>query len=140
MVDWINPSTDDPLIVGQLRLLRRVPTSKIKAELAEADSDNFRHANDQDTGWSCTIWDNPSDLDDILRFHNGYCVVRIYAEDLRNEGLTITRRPLVGNLNHCEVFGDMTKQKKARRLRKLAPWVHWPSSIVTTAAFDIEEF
>jgi hypothetical protein len=71
-----------------------------------------------------TLWLADSDLEDVLRRHEAYGVVSIRAGDLRAEGLGITRSALVGNLNHCEVFGQRS-QKAKRRLRDRARWVKY---------------
>lgn len=138
MADWIPSDIDDPAISGKLRLLRRIPALKVRE--GTPDSDNFRHALGQNTGWSCTLWESPADLTDVRRFHDDFGVVRLFAEDIRQFGLTIARRPLIGNLSHCEVFGDMSKKTICRALKKIAPWVIYPPLIETHMPDKLDVF
>lgn len=114
---------DDPAIEGEMRLLRRVPKWLVHDGIIEKS--NFRE-DEEGRGLSVTLWENPSDLDDLLRFQPDFGVICVAAHEFRAVGARIVRVPLVGNLNHCEIFPRFTPSPQ-KKLRSASKWVHYPS-------------
>ena len=119
-----------------MRLLRRIPELLVHDGVIEKS--NFRETEDG-RGLSTTIWESPSDLDDILRFNPDFGVVCVPASVFRDAGAVIVRVPLVGNLNHLEIFprfspGPLKKMKAAAR------WVRYPSWVAVEHRGDLEPF
>jgi len=113
---------DDPAIQGGLRLLRRVPKFLVHGGKIEKTCFEER---EEGSGLSVTAWKSPSDLDDIRRFHEEFGVVCVRAEVFRQFEVTIAPAPLVGNLNHYEIFPRLTPGQR-KKLRAAATWVHYP--------------
>lgn len=106
-------------------LLRRVPPQWVNG--ARPDTSNFCNK-EVGFGLSVTLWAGDSDLEDVLRDHE-YCgLVTIVAADARALGLIISRAPLDGNPNHCELFPTATKGRQ-NLLRNAAEWVVYPEII-----------
>jgi len=131
--DW---AIDDPAIQGEMRLLRRVPALLVHSGVIEKN--NFRETEDG-RGLSVTLWADPSDLDDVLRFEPELGVVCVSAQSLRDAGAFIVRVPLVGNLNHCEIFPRLTPGP-LKRLKAAARWVRYPPWVAEEHRGNIEEF
>jgi hypothetical protein len=112
--DWV---VDAPDILDSQCLLRRVPDhGLIEYEL---ESSNFREK-EEGTGLSVTLWEGERDMQDLLRFAPGFGVTTLVVADVRSLGLKIMRIPLVGNLNHCEVWGIGSKTPK--KLKRVHRW------------------
>lgn len=105
-----------------MRLLRRVPSFMVHDGVIEKS--NYRET-EEGRGLSMTLWESPSDLDDVLRFNSDLGVVCVTAEKLREVGAVIVRVPLVGNLNHCEIFPHFS-QSTQKKLKSATMWVHYP--------------
>ena len=58
-----------------------------------------------------TVWQTADDLEDVLRFNEQFSILCFSAQDLRYRGLEIAHYPLDGNLNNCEVYGQITGSK-----------------------------
>lgn len=130
---------DDLIIAGEVRLLRRVPMMWVAANGAP-DRSNFQHKSNENSGWSCTLWDSDVDLYNLTSGHTEFGVVRIKAEAFRQFGLQIARVPIDGNPNHCEVFGPMTSKSQAGKLRDQCVWVKYPPSVPDAARGPLETF
>ena len=76
-----------------------------------------------------TIWQSDQDLEDIRRFNSDFGVVSVKAAIFRECGATIVRVPLVGNLNHCEIFPRF-KQSAQKKIRNSLEWVFYPSWVL----------
>ena len=129
---WV---VDDPAIVGQLRLLRRVPEFLVHSGAVELSVFDEREAG---CGLSMTLWLDQGDRDDLLRSHADFGVICVTADQLREEGAIIARRPLVGNLNHCEIFPRLTGGAR-KRLKKAAKWVEYPTWVLPEHREDVEK-
>tara|TARA_R110001606_G_C15377539_1_gene650094 strand:- start:585 stop:1010 length:426 start_codon:yes stop_codon:yes gene_type:complete len=121
--------SDDTTIGDDRWLLRRVHPHWVHGE--QPDSSNFRHPDDEQSGWSSTLFDSEIDIEDIIRDHENFGVLRVQVIALRNENLSIVRVPLDENPNHCEVYGELgpSKKKIHRRLKKQALWVRYPDTV-----------
>ena len=108
-----------------MRLLRRVPRFLVQDGIIEKS--NFRET-EEGRGLSVTLWETSSDLDDIRRGHDDLGVVCVAASVFRDIGVRIVRVPLVGNLNHCEIFPRLSPSP-LKKLKKAARWVHYPDWI-----------
>ena len=118
--DW---AVDDTEIVGQRWLLRRVLQARVKNGVPERS--NFRE-DEPGCGLSVTVWDSLQDLEDIRRRHENFGIIAAPASAFRAEaGTVIARAPLVGNLNHCEIFPHFG-QGAQKRIRETSRWVHYP--------------
>ncbi len=131
--DW---ATDDLAIQGEIRLLRRVPEFLVHDGVVE--SSNFRET-EEGRGLTVTVWAAPSDLEAVLRLEPSLGVVCITAQDIRDVGAQIVRVPLVGNLNHCEIFPRLTPSP-LKKIKKAARWVHYPTWVSEEHRGDIAEF
>jgi hypothetical protein len=127
---------DDPAIAGATRLLRRVPERMVHGGVVE--SSNFRE-DEIGRGLSLTIWESESDLADIRRFNESFGVVCVAANVFREAGAVIVRVPLVGNLNHLEVFPRFSSSP-LKKMKLAARWVHYPDWVVTEHRGPIEAF
>lgn len=127
---------DDPAIVGDLRLLRRVPQGRVHN--GKIEDSNFDER-EEGHGLSVTVWLSPQDLEDVLLGHEDFGVVCVKASILRAEGAIIVRVPLEGNPNHCEVFPRLAKPAR-RRIREQAPWVFYPAWVAAEHRTQVEEF
>lgn len=105
-----------------MRLLRRVPRMLVHDGVIE--SSNFRET-EAGRGLSVTLWASDQDLEDVRRFNEDLGVVWITAEVLRAAKGIIVRAPLVGNLNHCELFPRFSGGQQ-KQIRKTARWAHCP--------------
>ena len=88
-----------------------------------------------------TVWECPSDLEDIRRFHDGFGVICVDVAVLRtfDTDITIARAPLVGNLNHCEIYPRLSGgQRKA--CKSNARWVHYPEWVSENYRGAVEHF
>jgi hypothetical protein len=118
---------DAPDIAGNVRLLRRVHSCQLQpSALAPIgfDRSTFRE-NEPGAGLSMTVWESDADVEDVLRFNEGMGVVAIEAHHIRRENGLIVRAPLVGNLNHCEIYPRFGKGP-CGRLRDACRWVRYP--------------
>lgn len=113
---------DDPTIAGSIRLLRRVPSFQVNDGVV--DSSCFLEK-EFGQGLSVTVWGEPSDLDDIRRRHEEFGVICVEASVFRAANAFIARAPLVGNLNHCEVFPRLSNSPR-KKLKIASKWVHYP--------------
>ena len=117
--DW---AIDDPAIAGEIRLLRRVPQARVHQ--GKCETSNFRE-DEEGRGLSVTVWEREADLDDVRRHHDGFGVICVAAHVFRSVGGIIVRVPLVGNLNHCEIFPRFTPSPQ-KKLRAEVRWVYYP--------------
>lgn len=131
--DW---AVDDSAIAHPLRLLRRIPPFQVNAGVI--DTSTFLEKEDG-RGLSVTVWRAPSDLDDIRRLEPTMGVVCVPAQLLRTMGVQIVPVPLVGNLNHCEIFPRLT-QSQRRALKAEAAWVHYPEWVAEAHRGQVEPF
>ncbi len=138
--DWLS---DDASINGAVRLLRRVPSGRLSG--CRPDTSNFRVSGAVDPitgivlGLSVTVWQTAGDLEDVLRFNEQFGVLCLNAEQVREQGLEIVRYPLVGNLNHCEVYGQLSSSKR-NALRNAARWVRFPENYPEHCIELLEKF
>lgn len=117
--DWV---VDAPDVLDHHCLLRRIPDYLLVG--AEPDSSNFREK-EEATGLSVSIWVNPDDLEKILAEHPEWGVTTLVASDVRTHELKIVRAPLVGDPNHCEIWGIGSKTpKKLKRVHRWARYNH----------------
>ena len=130
---WV---VDDAEIAGPIRLLRRVPELLVHSGRIEKSVFDERVPG---CGLSVTIWESPSDLEDILRRHEDFSVVCLSASAFREHHVIIARAPLVGNLNHCEIFPRMTGGPQ-KRLRNAARWVKYADWVLPEHREDVEVF
>lgn len=109
-------------------VLRRVPAQGIDADYLPTTG-NFRERDDDTgTGLSITYWQSGQDERDVLRFEPTFGLISIVVADIRFYGLVIVRVPLVGNLNHCEIFGNIT-QAARKGMKRSSRWVRSPPSL-----------
>ncbi|MFO6447830.1 hypothetical protein ACLBKU_11850 [Erythrobacter sp. NE805] len=127
---------DDPLIAGPIRLLRRVHPMLVHQ--GQIEKNVF---DDKEPGWglSVTVWESPADLEDVMRDHEDFSVVCVTAADFRDHGVVIARRPLVGNLNHCEIFPRLTNSQK-KKLKSVHKWVYYADSVLPEHRGALEIF
>lgn len=130
---WV---VDDAEIAGPIRLLRRVPKLLVHSGRIEKSVFDEREPG---CGLSVTVWESPSDLEDILRRHEDFSVVCVSASAFREHNAIIARAPLVGNLNHCEIFPHMTGGQQ-KRLRAAARWVRYADWVSPEHRADLEGF
>lgn len=130
---WV---VDDPAIDGTIRLLRRVHPMLIHSGTIEKGVFAERESG---CGLSVTIWESPSDLEDILRWHENFSVVCVSASAFREHGAIIARAPLVGNLNHCEIFPRMTGGQQ-KKLKAAARWVRYADEVLPEHREAVEVF
>lgn len=122
--EWAVDAADIP---DTARVLRRVPPQQIESSIPT--SANFRERDDDPlTGLSVTYWHSHSDEQDVLRFQPDFGLISIVVAQVRSCGLILVRVPLVGNLNHCEIMGKVTKGI-AKRLKASSRWVRPPPSL-----------
>lgn len=131
--DW---AVDDAEVAGSIRLLRRVHPMLIHSGKIEKGVFADREAG---CGLSVTIWESPSDLDDIIRRHEDFCVVCVPASAFREFGVVIARHPLVGNLNHCEIFPALTGGQQ-KRLRAASQFVRYADDVPAEYRAQLVEF
>jgi hypothetical protein len=134
LVDLPEHFLDDPEIVGEAKLLRRVPEFLVHDGVIESSVFDERS---QGCGLSMTIWHGPTDIEDVLRGHDGFGLVCVKAGELRDKGALIVRHPLVGNLNHCEIFPRLSGGAR-KKLKKAAKWVLYPDWVLPEHRKDIE--
>jgi hypothetical protein len=138
--DWLS---DDASINGAVRLLRRVPPGRLND--CKPDTSNFKLHGAVDSltqiahGLSITVWETEDDLKDVLRFNEQFGVLCVNAEQVREQGLSIARYPLVGNLNHCEIYGQFSGSRR-NALREAARWVKFPANYPEHCTEHLEEF
>ncbi len=118
-----------------MRLLRRVPEFLVHDGVIEKN--NFRET-EEGRGLSVTLWESATDLDDVLRFEQDLGIVCVEAQSFRGVNALIVRVPLVGNLNHCEIFPRLTPGP-LKRLRAAARWVRYPSWVRENHQGPVEE-
>ncbi|ATE63465.1 hypothetical protein [Rhizorhabdus dicambivorans] len=107
MVDEVEDLPDDPSILDDDLLLRRVHPIQIKAD-GTFDRSIFRN----DTGGygtSLTVWRSDADMAAIATGHDEKAIVAIKASELRKHGLKLAFTYEEGNPNHCEAIGHRTK-------------------------------
>lgn len=127
--EWAVDAADIP---DTACVLRRVPVNQIENYLP--NSANFRQRDeDASSGLSVTYWQCDADLDDVARPKPIFGIISIVVADIRACGLIVARTPLVGNLNHCELFGNIT-QSVRKKLKRASRWVRPPQD------FDAEQF
>jgi len=107
-------------------LLRRVPRLLVHAGVVE--SSNFRET-EAGRGLSVTLWESEADLADVRRFNEDLGVVWVAASIFRDAGATIVRVPLVGNLNHCELFPRFSPSP-LKKMKNAARWVYYPDWVL----------
>jgi len=91
----------------------------------DPDSSVFRNK-DEGYGLSVTLWESSRDWDDVCRGHEGAGITTLVVGDVRSLGVIVARAPLVGNLNHCELFNIGAKTPK--KLKRVHAWaLHHPS-------------
>lgn len=130
---WV---VDDTKITGPIRLLRRVPEFLVHSGKIEKSVFDVREAG---CGLSVTVWEAPSDLEDIIRRHENFGIVCVSASAFREHNVVIARAPLVGNLNHCEVFPRMTGGRQ-KQLRAASRWVRYADWVVPEHREALETF
>lgn len=130
---WV---VDDAAIAGPIKLLRRVP--KFQVHDGRFEKSVFEER-ERGCGLSVTIWQSREDLEDIIRRHEDFGVICVRASVFRELGAVIARAPLVGNLNHCEVFPRMTGGAQ-KKLRNAAKWVRYAGWVLPEHRGEIETF
>lgn len=108
------------------RLLRRVPRGRVHNGTCEGS--NFRE-DEPGRGLSVTLWETDQDLADVRRFNEDFGVIAVPAEIFRDAGVRIVRVPLVGNLNHCEIFPRLSPSPQ-KKLRTASRWVFYPDWVL----------
>jgi|SRR5438309_10668107 len=129
-------AVDDPTLEGAVRLLRRVPNLLVHDGVIESTCFDERTLG---TGLSVTAWRSPSDLEDIRRFHEHFGVVCVEAARFRALGAIVAAAPLIGNLNHYEVFPRLSSSPR-KKLKAAARWVHYPDWVLPEHRQPIEQF
>jgi hypothetical protein len=113
-------------------VVRRVPLNQTEDYLP--NTGNFRQRDeDASSGLSVTYWQSDADLDDLARPEPTFGIISIVVADIRSCGLIVVRTPLVGNLNHCEIFGNISKSMR-KKLKQASLWVCPPQNT------DVEKF
>ncbi len=107
-----------------MRLLRRVHPSKMNGSIP--DSSLFKKQGSE-VGVSTTLWQTREDEICILRDRETEGLISIRVGFLRSLGFGIVRTALVGNLNHCDVFGQFSSSNR-KAIRDEAKWVKYPDS------------
>jgi hypothetical protein len=115
-------AVDAPEIDGNVWLLRRIPEMLCRDGIFESSNFDERAAGE---GLSVTLWETNADLEDVLRGHVDFGVACVPAAAFRAEGCIIARRPLVGNLNHCEIYPRISR-KGLKRVKSAARWAYYP--------------
>lgn len=126
-------AVDDEEIAGPIRFLRRVHKDRVHEGVIE------KSVFDDRNGLSVTIWESPRDLEDILRRHDDFGVVCVPASAFREHNVIIARAPLVGNLNHCEVFPRLTGGPQ-KKLRAASSWVRYAEWVLPEHRGALETF
>lgn len=127
--EWAVDAADIP---DTACVVRRVPVIQIADCLP--NSANFRQRDeDASSGLSVTYWLSDADLDDVARPEPKFGIISIVVADIRTCGLILVRTPLVGNLNHCEIFGNITPSIR-KKLKRASLWVRLPQDV------DAEQF
>jgi hypothetical protein len=104
---------------------------------ARPDSSLFKIQGDE-IGVSTTLWLTAQDEVDTLRWHESDGLVSISVGLLRSKGFGVIRTALVGNLNHCEVFGLFSGANR-KALRDHTKIVKYPN-IYNGERFPVETF
>lgn len=134
--EWAVDAADIP---DTACVLRRVPPSQIENYLPTTQ--NFRERDSEPTtGLSVTYWQSDIDLQDVIRIKPDFGVVSIVVADIRSRGLILARVALVGNLNHCEIFGNITPSMR-KQFKLASRWVRPPSTLdpALFEPFDIHQ-
>ena len=118
---------DDQTISLETRILRRIPPGKIvkKDPNQRPQSDNFSN-HPTGTGTSVSILVEGSDPLDVLEGHEGFGLVSLTVQDIRDAGLGIVRHPTSDDPNHAHIQGEKNRHVK-RRLAKAAVWIVLPA-------------
>src|SRR5207302_1939399 len=119
------------------RLLRRVHRCTVHDGLV--DRSTFEEQEDGQ-GLSVTLWAAPSDLDDVRRFNEDFGVICFDVAVLRAiPGIVIARAPLVGNLNHCEIYPRLAPGAR-KACKNNYRWVHYPEWVQAEHRGPVEAF
>jgi hypothetical protein len=96
---------DDPSIGGGEKVLRRIVPDRYSRRNGLPEKGTFKK-DGGGSGTSVTLWRSDQDLQVTLEGHDGFGVVAIYVDQLREHGLSVAFVHEPGNPNHCEIFGD----------------------------------
>jgi hypothetical protein len=122
---------DDPRILGDTVVWRRIPTSEPNRwYVPDENSGDLRPSSqafmDNRNGpFSVYIADECGGVDVVLADHEGFALASLTVEFLRSLGLGIVRDEEHGGPGHCLVKGDKTKSISVR-LAKASKWVVRP--------------
>ena len=118
---------DDGSIPSEAKVLRRIPPGRFVEDRdgPRPQSDNFSNSPDG-TGTSVTILAEGIDPRELLEGHDGFGLVSLSVQDIRDAGLGIVRKPIVGgDQNHAHIQGKK-KKKIERQLAGAAEWIVMP--------------
>ena len=118
---------DDGSILPETRVLRRIPPGRSVegSDGPRPQSGNFSNSPDG-TGTSVTILAEGIDPLELLEGHDGFALVSLSVQDIRDAGLGIVREPIVGgDQKHAHIQGKKTGGAK-RYLALSAEWVVMP--------------
>lgn len=121
---------DDETISPQLFVLRRIPPGRIVLSDTgqRPQSNNFSNHPDG-TGTSVSILVEGRNPSDVLDGHEGFGLVQLKVEDIRDAGLGIVSAPLSEDPYHAHIQGVKTRSR-LRRLAKAAIWIKKPANSV----------
>ena len=132
---WVVDADDIP---DTACILRRVPNYQIDGNLPSTA--NFRERDDEPTtGLSVTYWQSEKDVEDVSRVEPTFGIISVVVADIRACGLLLVRMPLVGNLNHCEIFGKITKGMR-KKLKASSRWVRLPDGVDPNELMPLDSF
>lgn len=132
--DWV---IDDPFIAAPARFLRRVHWCTVHD--GAVDRSTFEEQ-EEGQGLSVTLWTAPSDLNDVQRFNENLGVICFDVAVLRAiAGVVICRVPLVGNLNHCEVYPGLAPAAR-KACKNNYRWVYYPNWVKAEHRGQVEVF
>ncbi|MCH9049906.1 MAG: hypothetical protein IIA72_02305 [Proteobacteria bacterium] len=120
---------DDETISLETRVLRRIPPGRVVKNNTNLrpQSDNFSN-HPTGTGTSVSIFVEGSDPLDLLEGHEGFGLVSLTVQDIRDAGLGIIRNPTPDDPNHAHIQGEKNRRVK-RRLAKAADWIAAPADL-----------
>lgn len=115
---------DDLEIPGDWLVLRRIPPGEYKSDGRPKSSPSF-DLDRTGRGTSMTLYIDAEDLTNVRRGHETFGVVSLPVSVWRCEGLTIARKPLENDPNHCEIWG--ARNTRSKKLLAIAAKWEWYS-------------
>ncbi len=121
---------DDPSIKGAWTLWRRIPPWHFTPDGKggqRASSAAFEDDPDGDP-MSVTIVEKGGEIDRAMAGHDGYGLVAISVQEMRDKGQKIVFKPTADEPAHGIVVGEKNKKRFCRKVAKAAKWVVPPPS------------